>query len=202
MSNLLDHTGKPISRTLDRGDDKIKTYAEDVFDGLTKAAGDNGYVSRIAENYIGIAASAIAGHDLLFTSAFFSVAWPSSDFASILTMYLYPMHCPPPPDFEMLPTTDRCPHACISASVMILNALESKQQVYEGVEDGTINVRQIVQSTAQLYNVDPTEMMAHYPAIRWCLHSGSYVPPASIETAVASKKEKVRNTDGLSVKVN
>jgi hypothetical protein len=115
-----------------------------------------------------------------------------------------PMHRPPPQSGEP-PTLpfDSGIHACVWAARRALNAAAQKHKVYDYEQDGEINWRQILQSTAKMYGVDTSDMLGYYPHILdYLTYPGIYTPPASIETAMANKREAVRNTDGHSVKVH
>lgn len=81
-------------------------------------------------------------------------------------------------------------HGCLTAACQILRICNSQNLVYEGDVDVTLYPRQIVQATAGLYTVDPSEMMAQWSRVRPYLLNDALDIPASIEDAINVLKRR------------
>ena len=75
-------------------------------------------------------------------------------------------------------------HGCINAAALVLKVCNSQNLVYEGDHDVTLYPRQIIQNTAQMYGVDPSEMMAQWPRARPYLLNDLLDIPLHIEDAI------------------
>lgn len=62
-------------------------------------------------------------------------------------------------------------HACIFAAARALRHSGQEKLVYEGDPDPSVSVRNIIQSVAKIYNVDPSDLANQFPRVRpWLLH--------------------------------
>lgn len=68
-------------------------------------------------------------------------------------------------------------HACLYTVSRMLRHVGKEKMVYEGDADPTVNIRQILQSCAKLYQVDPNEIASVYPTARvWLGHKAAASP--------------------------
>lgn len=90
--------------------------------------------------------------------------------------------------YELPDITSPLTSACIFASMLVLKQQHLRHLVYEHEGDMVVDYRSIIQSTAISYNLDPSEMMGQYPAIRkFLLHQHLHVPEA-LETSMNFKR--------------
>ena len=85
-------------------------------------------------------------------------------------------------------------HACITAASRLLFLIHSRPQVYEDDVDFTIDPKQLVQSVANVYGVDPNEMMAHYPTARRYLSHKELQHPLTIEAGLTALQSRATST--------
>lgn len=79
-------------------------------------------------------------------------------------------------------------HAGLRAYGQLFTAYHGKGLLYEGDGNTTINVRQVLQTYAALYGVDPNEIAAMYPTCRQWLGHTKVTLPATLDTLVANTK--------------
>lgn len=75
-------------------------------------------------------------------------------------------------------------HACVWTSARLLHLIHSQPQVYDDDVDFTIDPRQLIQSGAALYEVDPNEMMNQYSFARAYLSHKELQHPLTIEAGL------------------
>lgn len=85
-------------------------------------------------------------------------------------------------------------HGCLNATARLLFLVHSTPQVYEGGEDFTIDPKQLIQSTAAIYGVDPNEMMAHYPTARRYLGHKELQHPLTIEAGLTALQSRATSS--------
>lgn len=85
-------------------------------------------------------------------------------------------------------------HACITVTSRLLFLVHSRPQVYEDDVDFTIDPKQLVQSVANVYGVDPNEMMAHYPTARRYLSHKELQHPLTIEAGLTALQSRATST--------
>lgn len=83
-----------------------------------------------------------------------------------------------------LPPDEMRVHGCVSAACKVMTQSRQEHLVYEDTADQAVDPKQIVRSTARLYGVDPSEMMAQYPNVRSYLSSTDYIAPVTIESVI------------------
>lgn len=79
-------------------------------------------------------------------------------------------------------------HGCLTAAAQIIKVANSENLVYEGDQDVVLRPRQIIQSVARNYDVDPSAMMARYGEVRPYLLNTLCPVPYSLETVLNNLK--------------
>ena len=79
-------------------------------------------------------------------------------------------------------------HGCLTAAAQIIKVANSENLVYEGDLDVALRPRQIIQSVARSYDVDPSAMMARYGEVRPYLSNTLCPVPDSLETVLNNLK--------------
>ena len=100
-----------------------------------------------------------------------------------------------PPSCENAPMSF---HACVTLLGRLLPVMHSTPQVYEDGEDFTINPRQLIQSTAFQYGVEPNDMTGHYAMAKTMLGHRDITHPATLEVGLTNLQ--MRATSSTTIK--
>ena len=85
-------------------------------------------------------------------------------------------------------------HACMRTCSALLTLVHSQPMVYEDDPDFQINPRQLVQNMADLYSVDPNDMMGHYSLVKSYLSHKNLQHPPTIEAGLTALQERAKST--------
>ena len=85
-------------------------------------------------------------------------------------------------------------HACVTLCSRLLPLMHSTPQVYDDGEDFTINPRQLIQSSALQYGVDPNEMTSHYTKVRSLLGHRELIHPPTIEVGLTNLQIRAKSS--------
>ncbi len=85
-------------------------------------------------------------------------------------------------------------HACMTAASRLLYLVNTNPQVYEDDPDYLIDPRQLIQSVATVYGVDPNEMMNYYSTVRRYLSHKELQHPITIEAGLTALQSRATST--------
>lgn len=86
-------------------------------------------------------------------------------------------------------------HCCLTVTAQLLYVYHARPMKAEGTADQSINIRQVVQSQAKRYGVDPSDAMKHYDNCRLWLGTSAAQHPATLDAL--ENNLRIRNKQRL-----